>query len=359
MKDGDEQEANEAGSTNRHAPSVHAPEFRQGVKLQDFSRAILGISDIARELSALYDGLTNKSPDSILTGHVRQMSVSLRSVLLNDGGRLLGGMFKDEWAPAWQRQRAGVAAKVVVDASPYEELDYAVGGTGERRTLKVPGYKHGFIVTSLPGLGNSGEGRYTILENRDIWDFDEPVALKAWVRHELFEVDGLVYDVDKCIKCVADKEGAHIDKVVDSDGIYTGNRANRKVQFTNDDAYILSRMVKFGPFSYPHVVVIVVSRYLVDMLKETLKTRQVEVQSILRQFTLTQERVASTRERIGLIMKCPIFGRIDGLPLRAIPERLVMRPPIDVGLTSLADEQARADELPRYGESYVGIPRRP
>ena len=232
-------------------------------------------------------------------------------------------------------------------------------GPSERRTLKVPGYRHGFVVATLPGIGKSGEGLYAILENRDIWDIGETVALQEWVTHALFEVDGLVYDVDTCIKCVADKEGAHIDKVVDSDGIYTGSQATRKDKFTNDDAYILSRMVKFGPFSYPHVVVIAVSRYLVGMVKDVVRTRHVEVQSVLGQFSLTQERVASARERIDLIMNSPALGRIQGLPLRVRPERLVMRPPIDVGLTSFAEEQARANNLPQYGESYVGIPRCP
>ena len=349
-----------SGTPNRtgRAAWVHVPEFRDGVELQELSRAVLGISDVARELSALYDALRNKSADSILTGHVRQMSVSLRSLVLNNKGRLLNRVFDNEWVPAWQPQLEKVMATVVVDASPYQEVDYTLKDTGERRTLKVPSYRHGFVIATLPGIGKSDEGLYAILGNRDIWKVGETATLNAWVGHPLFEVDGLVYDVGTCIKCVADKEGAHIDKVVDSDGIYTGNEATRKVRFTNDDAYILSRMVKFGPFSYPQVVVIVVSRYLVGMVKETVRRRHVEVQSILGQFTVTQERVRSTRERLDLIMKCSAVDRIAGFPLRVIPERLVMRPPIDIGCASAAEEQARADALPQYGESYIGMPRR-
>ena len=338
--------------------SVHTPEFREGLRLQDFSRAILGVSDIARELSALFYGLKTRSPDSILTGHVRQISVPLRSLLLNNKGRLFNQLFKGDWAPAWQSQSAAEMAKVVVETSPSQTVHYEITSTGEQRTLTTSSYKHGFVVGTLPGIGKSGDDLYAILENRDLWDVGETVALKEWIRHELFEVDGLVYDVANCIKCVADKEGAHIDKVVDSDGIYTGSRTSRKANFTNDDGYILSRMVKFGPFSYPHVVVFVVSRYLVDMLKGVLRSRQVQVQSILGQFALTRERLASTRERIALIMKTPAVGQIEGLPLRVTPERLVMRPPTPLGLHSFAEEQARADARPRYGESYVGISRR-
>ena len=99
-------------------------------------------------------------------------------------------------------------------------MHYTITPTGEQRTLTTSSYKHGFVVGTLPGIGKSGDDLYAILENRDLWDVAQTVAHNEWVGHELFEVDGLVYDVATCIKCVADKEGAHIDKVVDSEGIY-------------------------------------------------------------------------------------------------------------------------------------------
>ena len=95
------------------------------------------------------------------------------------------------------------------------------------------------------------------------------MILEDWVKQEVFEVDGLVYNVEKTIKIVADKEGAHIDQIVDSEGIYTGNQESTGSQFTNNDAYIRSRLVKFGPFSYPHILVICVSRYLVEIAQES------------------------------------------------------------------------------------------
>ena len=82
-----------------------------------------------------------------------------------------------------------------------------------------------------------------------------------------------------------------------------------------------------------------------------------EVGSIVRQFTLTGELVASTREGLEAIGKCPRVGTIGGLPLWVRPERLVMREPIPMGMESFEEEQTLADALPRYGESYVGCPR--
>ena len=227
--------------------------------MQEFTRGILGISDIAGQLSELYTGLQNRSSDSILTRHVRQMSVSLRSTLLEKCGRLLTRVLKDGQFPSWPQQHREVLSKVVVEASPDQELHYEIKESGECRILKVPGYRHGFVVSTLHGIEKSESDRYAILGSEEIWTSNEKVKLKDWLKQEVFEVDGLVYDLEKTIKTVADKEGAHLDQVVDSDGIYTGNRENTKSQFTNDEAYIKSRLVKFGPFSYPQIVVIFVS----------------------------------------------------------------------------------------------------
>ena len=142
-----------------------------------------------------------------------------------------------------------------------------------------------------------------------------------------------------------------------SDGIYTGNSGKRRRAFTEDDAYTLSRMVKFGPFTYPHIVAILVTRQFVGAVARSVSVHGDEVGSILRQFTLTGELVASTREGLEAIGKCPQVGTVGGLPLRVRPARLVMREPIPMGVESFEEEQTLAGALPRHGESYVGCRR--
>ena len=333
------------------------PAFRKGVRVQDFARTMLGVADLARELMGLYADLKKRAPDGVLTAHVRRMSVSLRSLILDRKGRLLERVFEDGWLPALKPSAVGLLAKEVVDASPYQEVGYEIEATGERRTLRVPGYRHAFVVDGLPGIGKDGGNRYAILPDGETWSAARTLDRKDWVGRGVFEVDGLVYDVEECIKCVANKEGAHIDDVVLADGIYTGNSQRRRRGFTKDDAYTLSRMVKFGPLTYTHIVAILVTRHLVGAIARSVSARADEVGSILRQFTLTGELVASTREGLEVIAQCPQVGTIGGLPLRVRPERLVMREPIPMGLESFEEEQALADALPRYGESYVGCPR--
>ena len=252
------------------------PEFQEAVRVQDFARAVLGVSDLAREVTGLCTGLSGGVADGVLTGHVRRMSVSLRSLLLDQRGRLLERMFKDGWLPALKPSAAGLLAKVIVDASPYQEVDYVMDGTGERRTLKVPSYRHGFVIDGLPGIGKTGTNHYAILQDGDTWSADKSLIRKNWIKQRAFEVDGLVYDVEESIKCVANKEGAHIDDVVHSDGIYTGNSRQRRRGFTKDDAFTLSRMVKFGPFTYPHVLVLSVARHIVGKTGESVMTHGID-----------------------------------------------------------------------------------
>ena len=246
----------------------------------------------------------------------------------------------------------------MVEASTNQEIGYTIQASGEQRTLKVPGYKHGFMLTALPGVVRSGSNSFAILEDKEIWTSQETVGLREWLKEQLFEVDGLVYDVETTIKTVADKEAAHIDEIVDSEGIYTGSRDNAESKFTNADIYVRSRLITFGPFPYPHIVVILVSRYLLMATRESLTKNMNKVQSIQQQVTLSPASVPTIRERMEMIRSCSILGRIDGFPLRVTPERMIARPPIDIGLDSAEEEQARANNLPRHRETYIGIPRR-
>ena len=127
----------QTSSRKTNAPTVNICEFQERVSIQEFARAILGMSDIARQLFGLHNGLKSRSSDSILTGYVRQMSVSLRSALLEDNGRLITRVFKDGSFPAWQQLKKETLCKVVVDASPYQEVDYTISSTG--RTTYVEG----------------------------------------------------------------------------------------------------------------------------------------------------------------------------------------------------------------------------
>ena len=334
--------------------AIPIPKLAQGTTNQDLARGLPAIADVADQLSLLSDALRNTKPDSVLTGCVRRMSVSLRSILVEKKGRLFTRLFQDGRFPRWPATPEGMLAKVIVDASPGMEVEYEIEQTGERRRLRTPPYRHGLVVNALHGIGKCEAERFAILENTEVWTRNETVDVANWLRQPTFEVDGLVYDLATTIKTVADKEGAHIDQVVDSQGIYTGNRTTRAGPPSNDDAYVRSRLVKFGPFTYPHIVVFCVARYLVNIARASLKENSGEVRSLSQQMNFAPATPSAIQERLAIIKACPSIGRIEGLPLRVMPERLVMRPPTALGLDSFDDEQRRAASLPEYGETVIG-----
>ena len=338
-------------------PAIPILKLSQGATNQDLARGLLAISDLADQLSLLSDALGNTKPDSILTGCVRRMSVSLRSTLVENKGRLFTRLFQDGHFPRWPATPEGVLAKVVVDASPLMEVEYEIQQTGERRRLRTPPYRHGFVVNTLHGIEKGAADRFAILASTEVWTRNETVNVADWLKQPIFEVDGLVYDLAMTIKTVADKEGAHIDQVVDSEGIYTGNRTSGAGPSSNAGAYVRSRLVKFGPLTYPHIVVFCVARYLVTTAKASLTVNSGQVRSLSRQMSLTHATLSAIRERLAIIKACPSIGRIEGLPLSVTPERLVMRPPIALGLDSFDEEQRRAASLPEYGETCIGAAR--
>ena len=338
-------------------PTIPIPTLAHGVTSQDLAQGLLPISDVADQLSHLRDALRNAKPDSVLTGCVRRMSVSLRSILVEKRGRLFTRLFQNGRFPRWPEMPEGMVAKVVVDASPSMEVEYEIEQTGERRRLRTPPYRHGFVVNTLHGIEKCQEERFAILESPDVWTRNDTVDLANWLKQPIFEIDGLVYDLEMTIKIVADKEGAHIDPVVDSAGIYTGNRTIRVEPPSNDEAYVRSRLVKFGPFTYPHIVVFCVARYLVTITKASLTGNLGDVRSLSHQMSLTPAIPSAIQERLAIIKACPSIGRIEGLPLRVTTERLVMRPPAALGLDSFDDEQRSAASLPEYGETCIGAVR--
>ena len=339
-------------------PAIPIPKLARGTTHQDLARGLLAISDVADQVSRLSDALRNTKPDGVLTGCVRQMSVSLRSILVEKKGRLFTRLFQDGHFPRWPAMRRGMLAKVVVDASPPMEVEYEIQQTGERRRLRTPPYRHGFVVNTLHGIKKCASERFAILAITEVWTRSETVNVADWLKQPIFEVDGLVYDLEMTIKTVADKEGAHIDPVVDSEGIYTGNRTTPAARPpSNDEAFVRSRLVKFGPFTYPQIVVFCVARYLVTIATASLTKNSSDVRSLSQQISLTPATPLAIRERLAIINACPSIGRIEGLPLHVTPERLVMRPPTALGLDSFDDEQKRAARLPEYGETCIGAAR--
>ena len=155
------------------------------------------------------------------------MYVSLRSIPVANNGRLFTRLFQDGCFPEWPAPPEGMLARVVVEASPGMVVESELEHTGERRLFRTPPYRHGFVINALHGIAKCGADEFAVLASTEVWTQTETVDVANWLRQPILAVDGSVYDLATTIKIVADKEGAHIDPVVDSAGIYTGNRIIR------------------------------------------------------------------------------------------------------------------------------------
>ncbi len=121
---------------------IPIPKLAHATRSQHLAQGLLAISDVADQLSQPNDALRNRKSDGVLTGCVRRMSVSLRSMLVEKNGRLFTRLFQDGTFPRWPTLPEEILAKVVVDASPTMELEYELEHTGERRRLRTPPYRH-------------------------------------------------------------------------------------------------------------------------------------------------------------------------------------------------------------------------
>ena len=110
--------------------AIPIPKLARDTMHQDLARGLLAVSDVADQLSRLSDALRGAKPDGVLTSCVRQMSVSLRSILVEKKGRLFTRLFQDGHFPRWPATPEGMLAKVVVDASPPMEIEYEIQQTG-------------------------------------------------------------------------------------------------------------------------------------------------------------------------------------------------------------------------------------
>ena len=174
--------------------TIRVPKLAQGATSHDFARGLLAISDVAYQLSLFTDSLQARKSPSILTGCVRRMSVSLRSIVVEKQGRLFTRLFQDGCFPGLPTTLKGLLAKHVVNVTPAIKIESEDKQTGELRRLSVPPYRHGFVVNALHGIQKSESGSFAILASTRVWTSNEPVSLANWLKQRIFEVDGVVYD---------------------------------------------------------------------------------------------------------------------------------------------------------------------
>ena len=195
---------------------------------------------------------------------VRQLSVPLRKLCLDDEGALLK---KTIASPTFhplggQKGRYG-RARIRWPSERREALfTYA---NGKKKTVVVPETEHEIEFGRLYGVDFLEDGPCAIHSPFDL--MARPVPLDAWLDAKALQINSVSYTVRDALRLVADYEGAHTNELpawvavgVNPEDIDKGR--NMKYRLVNS--------VYFGCLSYVHVVTLYTALYVTGQMQQLL-----------------------------------------------------------------------------------------
>ena len=195
---------------------------------------------------------------------VRQISVPLRKLLLDDEGALLKRTIANPaFLPLGGKKGRYRHATMSWHSERRESvLTYA---DGRQETVVVPETKHEIEIGRLYGVDFLKDGWCLIHSPFD--PMARPVPLDAWLDTKALQVNSVSYTVKDALRLVADYEGAHANELpawvavgVNPDDFDKGR--NMKYRLVNS--------VYFGCLSYPHVLALYTALYVTGRLRELL-----------------------------------------------------------------------------------------
>ena len=227
--------------------------------------------DSVIDLGSAAEGLLDKKSlfetdggGRVVQAVVRQLSVPLRKLCLDDEGALLK---KTIASPTFhplggQKGRYG-RAKIRWHSERREALfTYADGKT---RTAVVPETEHEIEFGRLYGVDFLEDESCAIHSPFDL--MARPVPLDAWLDAKALQINSVSYTVRDALRLVADYEGAHTNELpawvavgVNPEDVDKGKSMK----------YRLVNSVYFGCLSYVHVVALYTALYVTGQMQQLL-----------------------------------------------------------------------------------------
>ena len=200
----------------------------------------------------------------VVQGIVRQMSVPLRKLLLDDEGALFKKTIASPVLPPLGGKKGRYRCATMSWRSERREavLTYA---NGKQETIIVPETKHEIEIGRLYGVDFLEDGWCLIHSPFDLTA--RPVLLDPWLGTKALQVNSIGYTVKDAIGLVADYEGAHANELpalvavgVNPDDVDKGR----------NKTYRLANSVYFGCLSYPHLLALYTALYITERFRELL-----------------------------------------------------------------------------------------
>ena len=193
---------------------------------------------------------------------IRQISVPLRKLLLDDEGALLKKTISSPTFPPLGGKKSRYRRATISWRSERREW-VLTDADGKQETVIVPETTHEIEIGRLYGIDFVEDGWCAIHSPFDV--LARPIPLDAWLDAKALQINSVSYTVKDALQIVADYEGAHTNELpawvavgVNPEDIDKG----RKMK------YRLLNSVYFGCLSYAHVVALYTALYLTGRMQQ-------------------------------------------------------------------------------------------
>ena len=195
---------------------------------------------------------------------VRQVSVPLRKLLLDDEGALLKKTIASPVFPPLGGKKGRYRRATMPWRSDSRRL-VLTDVNGKQETVIVPETKHEIEIGRLYGVDFLEDGSCSIHSPFDL--MARPVPLDAWLGTKALQVNSVGYTVKDALGLVADYEGAHAN---DLPAVVAVGVNPDDVDKGRNKTYRLANSVYFGCLSYPHVLALYTALYVTGRIQELL-----------------------------------------------------------------------------------------
>lgn len=275
--------------------------------------AAMALLECVAELAYALDEFQNiarANTDSaiLLLVKIRQISVTLRKILLDGNGAMLKQCIDNPEMHPMQAPASN--SKTLTAKKRFEKEQYTLNfEDGSSTKLRIPAYDYVVSVQPLFGISHESETSSILTMPFDLTG--QGVKFNKWMTTNVLQVDEMQFDIRSLLRLLAAKEGAHSDP---SPAVMGPTLPDE----SRDARYAAIDGVKFGLFSYMHFFALFTGLYLVARSREAV--RSYELSSAEPGAEQACEVINHYPQEFPSAISCPVS--IDTSPLYVLGEDL-------------------------------------
>ncbi len=230
------------------------------------------VTEIAMGCRAMMEHASNSEPKArerfwgTALSAIRQMSVSIRKLCLDGrGASLRRAVGNPTMHPLGGAKGRCHKVTLTWKAPPIEgQLSFE---DGRREQLTIREREFQIQLGRLYGIVFLDDAACAIYSPFDY--SAPPIALDAWLKLRALQVNSVAYTIGDVLRLVANVEGAHSPDLLPA--LIGGGFDPEQIGDGAEMKHRLANAVRFGLFSYPHLIVFFTGLHLIDRVHELLK----------------------------------------------------------------------------------------